>query len=195
MEPKPFSRACENNKSAILKQLEIDFANCSRVLEIGSGTGQHAVHFAAGLPHLIWQCSDQKQYHAGIHCWLSESTSENICPPIEFCIGQHDWPDMFVDGVFSANTAHIMQAGEAKLMMQMIGENLPTKGIFCQYGPFTQGGAFSSDSNLLFHQKLVSEGYGGYRDLDELRDWAPQLVLKKRLDMPANNVMLVWQKK
>ena len=85
---KPFSQACENNKRAILSVLERAFANCHQVLEIGSGTGQHAVFLAEYLPHLIWHTSDQPHYHAGITAWLTDSNVRNVKPPIAFTVGQ-----------------------------------------------------------------------------------------------------------
>ena len=191
---KPFSQACENNKAVILDALTSRFAQTRWVLEIGSGTGQHAVHFAQGLPHLIWQTSDQLQYHAGIELWLAEAMLPNVRAPLAFAIGEHTWPTDEFDAVFSANTAHIMQRHEVQLMMQQIAKNLPDDGIFCQYGPFTQGGQFNSQSNADFHQHLVSQGYGGYRDLDELQLWADGMALRDIATMPANNLLLTWRK-
>jgi cyclopropane fatty-acyl-phospholipid synthase-like methyltransferase len=194
MSDKPFCQPCENNKSAILEQLIIYFQHSNKVIEIGSGTGQHAVHFAAELPHLIWQCTDQLQYHHGINQWIAEYPLKNLRHPLEFTIGKHGWIDTSADAVFSANTAHIMQADEVKLMMEMIGQHLPEGGVFCQYGPFTQNGQFSSEGNMAFHSKLVAEGYGGYRDISELTEWGSELQLHKIVAMPANNLLLVWHK-
>ena len=191
---KPFSQACENNKAVILDALTSRFAQTRWVLEIGSGTGQHAVHFAQGLPHLIWQTSDQLQYHAGIELWLAEAMLPNVRAPLVFTIGEHTWPTDEFDAVFSANTAHIMQRHEVQLMMQQIAKHLPDDGIFCQYGPFTEGGQFNSQSNADFHQHLVSQGYGGYRDLDELQLWADGMALRDIATMPANNLLLTWRK-
>lgn len=195
---KPFSQACENNKRPILHVLERAFANTKRVLEVGSGTGQHAVFFAEHLPHLHWHCSDQAVNHAGIAAWLMASSVDNIEPPVSFTVGVDHFPQTAeagsFDGVFSANTAHIMQKAEIQSLMSMIAENLPHKGVFCQYGPFTQNGEFSSQSNLDFHQSLLARGYGGYRDIDELKTWAPSLQLQKVHTMPANNLVLEWHK-
>ena len=194
MADKPFSQACENNKAVILAKLQQMFANASRVLEIGSGTGQHAVHFANGLEHLIWQTSDQPHYHAGILQWLADAQLPNLREPLALTIGENDWPVGTFDGVFSANTAHIMQGDEVHEMMQGIDALLPVGGVFCQYGPFTQDGEFSSQSNADFHQHLVSQGYGGYRDIEELKSWAGAMQLVEIISMPANNLLLVWQK-
>lgn len=191
----PFSQACENNKAPILEQLIKWFDGRSHVLEIGSGTGQHAVHFAPRLPWLKWQTSDQPHYHAGIIQWLTAYPNENLRLPIALTIGENLWPSLNIDAVYSANTAHIMQREDVKRMMSMIDEALPSAGIFCQYGPFTQSGQFSSDSNQQFHIHLLNEGCGGYRDINELIEWAPNLTLREKIEMPANNLMLVWEKR
>lgn len=194
MSDKPFSQACENNKHVILEQLQRWLVNSRSVLEIGSGTGQHAVHFAKGLPEIRWQTSDQQQYHDGINLWLKESNLDNLIPPIVFKLGEDNWPNETYDAVFTANTAHIMQKNEVQLLMKQVTLNLPTDGIFCQYGPFIIDGQFSSQSNADFHQKLLDGGYGGYREISELTDWAKGLELIEQLDMPANNLLLVWRK-
>lgn len=192
---KPFSQACENNKQPILAELTQAFSNRSAVLEIGSGTGQHAVHFARHLPHLLWHTSDLVHNHDGINAWLAEARLDNLFPPVELMIGQHALPDIPFDGVYSANTAHIMFADEVALMMKSIGERLPAQGVFCQYGPFTRNGEFSSQSNLQFHHNLLSRGLGGYKDISQLQVWAEELLtLQQIIPMPANNLLLIWVK-
>lgn len=192
---KPFSQACENNKQPILAELSQAFANSKTVLEIGSGTGQHAVHFARNLPHLRWHTSDIAHNHEGINAWLAEARLDNLFPPVELMIGQHAFPDIPVDAFYSANTAHIMFADEVALMMKSIGERLPEHGIFCQYGPFTHNGEFSSQSNLQFHHKLLSRGLGGYKDISQLQAWSEGLLtLQQVIPMPANNLLLIWVK-
>lgn len=191
----PFSQACENNKQAILNILQLAFANINAVLEIGSGTGQHAVYFAKHLPHLSWQTADQFEYHAAIKHYLQHYPSPNLKAPITLKIPLDDIPENQYDGLFTANTAHIMQKSEVQHMMQTINRVLPENGVFCQYGPFTQNGEFSSLSNADFHQKLIDNGRGGYRDIEELQDWAEQLILDSIMQMPANNLMLIWQKR
>ncbi len=194
MQEKSFSQACENNKAAILHELVQHFATVNKVLEIGSGTGQHAVYFAHHLPHVLWQCGDQAQYHGGINAWIDEFPSANLQRPISMLLPEDAWPDAAYDGIFSANTAHIMQKEQIRFMMQHINTTLPRHGVFCQYGPFIVDGKFTSQSNADFHDVLVSSGYGGYRSIDELRDWAPDLSLTHIQQMPANNLLLVWRK-
>lgn len=191
---KPYSQACENNKHAILQVLSNAFSACKQVLEIGSGTGQHAVFFAKHMPHIVWHCADQPHYHEGINAWLSSEQLDNIKPPINLTIGKDPLPDIQVQGVFSANTAHIMQRHEVILLMKSVSEYLPSGGVFCQYGPFTIDGEFSSQSNIDFHASLIKRGYGGYRDINELESWAKGLVLAHIHPMPANNLLLEWHK-
>lgn len=191
---KPFSQACENNKRPIAQVLKQAFAGAGSVLEIGSGTGQHAVFMARQLPHVHWQTSDQPQYHAGIHQWLADEPSPNLLSPLTYQVGVDACPVSAVDGVFTANTAHIMQRHEVQQMMQDVQQVLPEAGVFCQYGPFTRSGEFSSQSNQDFHQQLLAQGYGGYRDISELESWAGSLSLVRIHTMPANNLLLEWHK-
>lgn len=194
----PFSQSCENNKAVILAVLSEALVEAKNALEIGSGTGQHAVYFAKNLPHLQWHCADQVQYHPGILAWIKEYPSANLIEPVSLKLPQDDWPTPKdsgeFDAYFSANTAHIMQKSEAYFLMQTINDKLPQGGVFCQYGPFTQNGEFNSQSNEDFHHRLLSEGYGGYRDINELIDWAPSLTLSDIIQMPANNLMLIWRR-
>ncbi|WP_432696431.1 DUF938 domain-containing protein [Marinobacterium sp. YM272] len=193
---KPFSPACENNKEPILEVLRDAFSDCSSVLEIGSGTGQHAVHFAAQLPHLRWQTSDLAENHQGILLWLEEAGLGNLHPPIELDVTQPDWPGGF-DAVFTANTTHIMPWPAVIEMISRIGELLPEGGVFCQYGPFNYAGRFTSDSNARFDLWLKQfDPARGIRDFEEVRDLARQAGLSLEADntMPANNRLLVWRK-
>jgi cyclopropane fatty-acyl-phospholipid synthase-like methyltransferase len=191
---KPFSQPCENNKDFIVEHLAQHFSKARRVLEIGSGTGQHAVYFAQQLPHLEWHTADQVEYHEGIIAWMNEFPNSNLHAPIPLSFPQHDLPDLTFDAIFSANTAHIMLRNQVADMMAKISASLPSKGIFCQYGPFLVNGKFSSKSNEEFHHKLIDSGRGGYRDIEELNAWAPALTLRHIHNMPANNLLLVWEK-
>ncbi|GAC15859.1 DUF938 domain-containing protein [Aliiglaciecola lipolytica] len=191
---KDFSQACENNKAPILEQLLVQFANQAKILEIGSGTGQHVAYFAPALPHLIWQPTDIPDNHGSINAWVEEAKCTNVLPPVPFFIGVDDWLFDDVSGVFSANTTHIMQPNEAKLMMETVAHHLPLSGIFCQYGPFNIDGKFTSHSNAQFDQSLRQRGYGGIRDIAELQQWAKPLSLLEMIQLPANNHLLVWQK-
>ncbi|MCE0492765.1 DUF938 domain-containing protein [Vibrio salinus] len=186
---------CERNKQPILEKLAVYFKYSSQVLEIGSGTGQHAVYFANHLPHLHWHTSDMPENHSSIHAWINESQLNNISPPVEFTIGCDPWPNIKVNAVFTANTTHIMQPEDARTMMELVAENLPEDGIFCQYGPMKIGGEYTSESNRKFDQTLKASGFGGIRSLDELKKWGNKMQLAEKIPMPANNFLLVWKMK
>ncbi|WP_438864860.1 DUF938 domain-containing protein [Neptunicella sp.] len=194
MNHRPFSQACENNKQPILDKLQLHFANVSQVLEIGSGTGQHAVFFAANLPHLHWHTSDMPSNHGGINQWLSAYPADNLHPPVDFTVGSDSWPCPQADAVFTANTTHIMQPDETRLMLQLIAENLPESGFFCQYGPFNVDGQYTSDSNREFDRYLHLQGCGGIWDIADLQAVSTELTLIEQYQLPANNMLLVWQK-
>lgn len=191
---KPFSQACENNKQPILDVLSRILVNRKCLLEIGSGTGQHAAYFAPRLPFLNWHTSDMPNNHLGIEAWLDDMQVSNLHRPIEFTIGINNWPERSFDAVYTANTTHIMQPSEAQLMMQLIADNLPFGGLFCQYGPFNFQGQYTSESNQAFDLHLKEQGCGGIRDIDELQRWAKPLVLIETVPMPANNFVLIWRK-
>jgi cyclopropane fatty-acyl-phospholipid synthase-like methyltransferase len=193
---KPFSQACENNRQPILKILNRVLADKKKLLEIGSGTGQHAVYFAPRLSHLEWHTSDMPDKHSGISAWIKEVAVNNLHQPLTFTIGadgNNIWPIANIDAVYTANTTHIMQPSEAQLMMQQVASNLPSGGIFCQYGPYTFQGRHSSESNKSFDQHIIEQGYGGIRDVEELILWANNMDLVEIVTMPANNFLLVWQ--
>jgi cyclopropane fatty-acyl-phospholipid synthase-like methyltransferase len=193
--PKPFSLACENNKGPILEVLREAFAGVREVLEIGAGTGQHAVHFAANLPHLSWQPSDRCENHPGIRAWAEEAGLANLRGPIALDVTAEDWNVGPVDGVFSANTAHIMHWFEVEAMFERLSGVLADDGVLVLYGPFHYGGRPTSPSNAAFDASLRARDPGmGVRDfeaVDALARAADLRLLDDRA-MPANNRTLVW---
>lgn len=196
MTPLPNSPACERNRQPILEVLQEEFRNRFRVLEIGSGTGQHAVFFAAALPQLTWQTSDLPENHEGILAWLWHARLENVLEPLALDVRKFDPEGLAFDAVFSANTAHIMSLDAVRCMFRFIGRVLEEGGVFCLYGPFNFGGSFSSDSNADFDASLKQRDPAmGIRDLEELDRFAAAAALSRvRLyAMPANNHIAVWQ--
>jgi cyclopropane fatty-acyl-phospholipid synthase-like methyltransferase len=191
---KQFSSSTERNKHPIFEQLSVYFKDRQSILEIGSGTGQHAIFFAPKMPHLTWHTSDMPESHASIQAWISESGSGNISNPTEFTVGQDAWPNVTIDAVFTANTTHIMQPQEAQIMMEMVAKNLPEGGVFCQYGPMMVNGEHTSDSNQAFNQSLRQGGFGGIPDINQLASWAEGMNLAAKIPMPSNNFLLVWKK-
>jgi len=194
---KPFSQACENNHSPIGAVLTRLFSTSASVLELGSGTGQHAVWFAPQLPHLHWQTSDRVENHSGINQWLDESGLENIGAPIALDISRDDWPTEPFDAVFSSNTAHIMAWPEVEIMFSQVAGTLSAGGLFCLYGPMKYSGVITAESNRAFDHRLKAnnprQGIREFNDLDQLALIAGMSLLEDN-SMPANNRLLVWQK-
>lgn len=195
---KPFAQSCENNQVAILAELERLLESGQRVLEVGSGTGQHAVYFGARMPRLIWQTSDQLQYHPGISLWLNEAGLSNVLAPIELDVRSVDWSGMAYHAVFTANSLHIMAADAAEKFVRQVSLALRPGGMFIAYGPFNYKGAFSSESNARFDIWLKQQNlHSGIRDFEVLNQCALQggMRLLEDITMPANNRLLVWEKK
>lgn len=193
---KPFSQACENNKQVILEQLQIAFAHAHTVLEVGSGTGQHAVYFGAAMPHLQWQTSDLVVNHEGIQAWLQEAALSNVLAPISLDVEQA-WPDIDIDAVYTANTLHIMSWSQVVALFEHLSQNLSSGGMLCVYGPFNYGGEFTSVSNKNFDAHLKAGNPNmGIRDFEKIHALAEEasLLLQNDIAMPANNHLLVYQK-
>lgn len=194
---KPYSEACEQNKLPILSVLQEIFTRPGTILEIGSGTGQHAVYFARRLPHLIWQPTDIAEHIPGIKLWLAEADLPNVRPPRVLDVAHQPWPVERADGVFSANTAHIMSWAEVENMFYGIGKILAAEEFFCLYGPFNYGGRYTSASNAQFGAWLKQhDPRRGIRNIDDLNRLAEQagLILAQDHPMPVNNRTLVWRK-
>jgi len=194
---KPFSEACEQNKQPILAVLQQHFAGIQSVLEIGSGTGQHAVFFASQLPHVRWLTSEVAELHGGIRAWLDEARLPNVLAPLELDVNQSVWPVDRVDAIFSANTVHIMDWPSVENMFAGIGRILQSQGVFCLYGPFNYQGRYTSESNARFDMWLKQrDPRSGIRDFEALNTLARQHGMTLHADhaMPANNRTLVWEK-
>lgn len=197
MNQKPFAESCEQNQQPILEILSIEFSDKKNILEIGSGTGQHAVYFSEKLPQLNWHTSERSENIPGIHAWLEDSNATNIVAPIELDVSKDQWPNTLFDGIFSANTAHIMSWQEVEKMFAGIGNVLKEGGCFCLYGPFNYENQYTSDSNARFDiwlkQQDPKRGIRDYNDLNKLAENAGMRT-KENYEMPANNRILVWQK-
>jgi len=194
---KPYSEACEENKEPILAVIAPLFSTARRVLEIGSGTGQHAVWFGAHLPHLVWQTSDVPASLPGIRQWLAQACLPNLPPPLSLDVAG-DWPVGPVDGVFSANTAHILGKSDVALLFRGVGRVLAPGAPFALSGPFRYDRRHTSESNARFDAWLKARHPRmGVRDLDDLRQLADTAGLDLVADhpMPVNNRTLVWQKR
>ena len=194
---KPFSESSAENREPILSVLREVFANCSEVLEIGSGTGQHAVYFGAELSHLSWQTADLPQHHAGIRMWLNEAALPNVLAPIALDVNRSDWLERRYDAVFSANTLHIVSWPEVEKFFAGVGTVLQPGGVLAVYGPFNYNGQFTSPSNARFDQWLKDrDPASGVRDFEAVDALAREqnLILERDIAMPVNNRTLVWRR-
>jgi SAM-dependent methyltransferase len=193
----PFSDACERNKVPILEILRQAFRHAGRVLEIGSGTGQHAVWFGQHLPHLLWQPSDVAEALPALRVRLEAEAPDNVLVPMALDVAVRPWPVSGVDGVFSANTLHIVSWPHVEHFFGGVGEVLATGGTLCVYGPFCYGGEFTTPSNAEFDQWLrLRDPASGVRDFEAVDTLAQAEGLALLADhaMPANNRCLVWRR-
>lgn len=193
---KPDAPSCAKNREPILGVLRDHFADCRAVLEIGSGTGQHAIFFAGQLPHLTWQTSDCPENLPGIAAWLADAALTNTPAPLAFNVLE-TWPERRVDAVFSANTLHIMPWPAVERLFARLPEILTEQAKLAIYGPFNYGGRFTSESNAAFDawlkEKAAHQGGRDFEAVDALAGQAGLRLLEDRA-MPSNNRCLVWQR-
>lgn len=194
---KPFSEACLRNQQPIADALKKLLPNPARLLEIGSGTGQHAVFCAQALPHIQWQTSDLPQHHEGMLKWIEDAALDNVLPPLVLDVDQA-WPLIDVDHVFTANTVHYIANTSVVNMFAQVSELLPEKGLFVIYGPVNVAGQFTSEGNAGLDEwlKTCVNPLAGIKDIADIEQLARDqgLALIDNLAMPANNRLLVLQK-
>lgn len=196
MQEKPYSASCERNRDPILGVLRDHFTHCRRVLEIGSGTGQHAVYFGAALPNITWQTSDRPAYHNAIRRWLADAGSDNVLPPLALDVSGL-WPPAQYDGIYSANTLHIMSWADVRALFDALPDVMAASAPLVIYGPFHYHGKPTSESNARFDADLRAQpGDMGIRDADAVNALAANAGLRWVADvaMPANNRCLVWRR-
>ncbi|QSX79114.1 DUF938 domain-containing protein [Agrilutibacter solisilvae] len=194
--PKPHSPSCDRNRDPILAVLRPHLAERRRVLEIGSGTGQHAVYFAQAMPWLTWQCSDVADHLPGIGQWLDGAALPNTPAPIALDV-RGTWPGSRFDAVFSANTLHIMGWPEVETLFARLPDVLETEATLAVYGPFNYGGAYTSESNREFDAWLKArDPASAIRDFEAVDALARGIGLRlvDDVEMPANNRTLVWRR-
>jgi cyclopropane fatty-acyl-phospholipid synthase-like methyltransferase len=193
----PFSEACERNKDQILRVLRGAFAHCAQVLEIGSGTGQHAVYFAHHLPQLRWQPSETAENLEALRARIVAEGPANLAVPLLLDVRAHPWPLAEVDGVFSANTLHIMSWPAVQDFFGGVGRLLSSAGVLAVYGPFRYAGRYTSESNDAFDRYLQErDPLSGMRDFEAVHALAQKegLELDSDHDMPAHNQTVVWRR-
>jgi len=195
---KPFAPACERNQQVIAEVLAMVVEDRAlTVMEMGSGTGQHAVYFAEKMPHLTWCPTDLADNHKGIRQWLADAALPNIAQPVRYEVGKDDWPELDADLVFTANTLHIMSVDLVQHWIRDLGQHLKTGAMVMIYGPFKYQGRYTAESNATFDQWLKAEDHRrGIRDFEQLDEWMIQQGLKLVVDisMPANNQILLYER-
>lgn len=195
---KPVAPACERNQQSILDVLQKIIVKTDRnLLEVGSGTGQHAVFMAPEFSHLHWHTSDLVENHCGIEMWMEEAKIKNLSGPHEYETGKSPWVNVDADVVFTANTLHIMAWENVLVLIKHLGENLKAGARVVVYGPFNYAGKFTSKSNEQFEQWLKMEGeHRGIRDFEKVATEMLHagLSLLEDFTMPANNRILVFRK-
>jgi cyclopropane fatty-acyl-phospholipid synthase-like methyltransferase len=193
----PLSEACERNKAPILAVLRAALAERTQVLEIGSGTGQHAVYFAAHLPHLTWYPTERLAYLSDLAARVKLEGAPNLRAPTVLDVNQTVWPVRKVDAIFTANTLHIMSWSDVTAMYKGLDAVLAPRGMLCIYGPFRYGGAYTAESNREFDKMLTErDRLSGLRDIEELTSLGQRHGLRLQMDhdLAANNRLLLWVK-
>ena len=194
---KRFSQAAENNRQPVLEQLKRFLTAPATVLEIGSGTGQHATYFSEQLPHLTWQTTDLAINHESISAYVTDCAHENVLPPLVLDVCQRPWPVETIDVLYSANTLHIMPWQAVVAMFEALGNYLTKDAMVIFYGPFKYGGSFTTASNQIFDASLRSQDpHMGVRDIENIMALCEEikLVLVEDIAMPANNQLLVFKR-
>ncbi|MDH3634825.1 MAG: class I SAM-dependent methyltransferase [Gammaproteobacteria bacterium] len=191
----PFAEAAEQNKTVIFEAIKPYLTG--DILEIGSGTGQHAVFFASQIPEIRWQTSELESSLPVIEAWIRDSKLENLPPPIELdVLGK--WPEAQYDVIYSANCLHIMGEAAVEKTVEGAAARLKPDGVFAVYGPFNYAGNYTSESNARFDAFLKSrDSASGIRDFEWIDEMASRvnLELVQDVDMPANNRCLIWKKR
>ncbi len=194
----PSAPAAERNFEPILGVLRGEFADVRRVLEIGSGTGQHAAGFARELPWLDWQPTEVESQVPVVARWVGAMSLPNLKSPLELDVDASCPLDERYDGAFSANTAHIMSEASVARSFELLGACLEDGARYCLYGPFKEHGEFSTDSNERFDAHLRQiESAMGIRDIEALDAYARKAALERirQYAMPGNNLIVVYEKR
>ncbi len=197
MDTKPFSQACENNKMPILEVISSYFKAGDQVLEIGSGTAQHASYFCQKMPQVSWIPTEIPENFKILEFCLEDEDLDNLASPMVLDVRQESWPANELDGLYSANTLHIMPEAFNADFFRGAGEVLKSDAFLCVYGPFKYLGKFTSESNAGFDEWLKErDPLSGIRDFEKINQLAADrgFALVEDRIMPANNQCLVWRK-
>jgi SAM-dependent methyltransferase len=192
-----WSPSAERNRQPIADVLSRVLPQPGIVLEVGSGTGQHAVHFGRVMPDLTWQPSEQDaDCLRSISAWASIEALPNVRPPLYLDIADERWPIEAADAVVSINLIHIARWSATHALLRGASSILPAAGLLCLYGPYRVGGKHTSASNRAFDAQLQAvNAEWGVRDLDEVSNEANAggLEFVRTFEMPANNLIVVFR--
>jgi hypothetical protein len=193
-----FAPATQRNREPILAVLREELPASGLVLEVASGTGEHAVHFALALPHLQWQPSDpSSEALASIAAWREMEGAPNLLAPVELDAASETWPVTQADAMVCINMVHISPWTATEGVMRGAGRVMATGAPLVLYGPYRRAGYPLEPSNGAFDESLKArDPRWGLRDLDEVADCAAAngLGLTRVVEMPANNLMVVFRK-
>ncbi|WP_082716365.1 MULTISPECIES: DUF938 domain-containing protein [Burkholderia] len=191
--------ATERNREPILDVLKRVLPVRGTVLEIASGTGQHAIHFAAALPDLVWQPTDtEAAARASIAAWAADAALPNLRAPLALDVCVEPWPLAAADAIVCINMIHIAPWAAACALFDGAARVLPDGGVLYLYGPYRRGGAHTAESNAQFDAQLRSRDPAwGVRDLETVAELgrAADLALDEIVEMPANNLSVVFRKR
>ena len=192
---KRFSEACNRNQAPILAVLKEVLPDTGRVLEIGSGTGQHAAYFSRSLPDLAWQPSDLAEALPSIEAWREESGAPNLNPPMVIdLLGNNDTPSR-VDAIVCINTAHIVAWTGVECLFSIAANILEPKGVLYFYGPYRYPDHALEPSNVAFDRWLKEQNsVSGIRDYAAVESLAESngFILGGDRSMPSNNRSIWW---
>ena len=194
----PYSQASENNKEPILKVLERVFADRRSVLEVGSGTGQHATYLASVLQHLSWQPTELSAHLPMLLPRCQQAAVPNLVTPVGLDVCDMPWPGLMFDAVFTANTLHIMSFDSVRALFNSLADLAHRDMCLAVYGPFNYCGQYTSDSNARFDQSLATrDPASAIRDFEQVDALARSagFILQEDNEMPANNRLLVWRRR
>ena len=197
MDGLPFSQACENNKQPILDRIQPLLQDREQVLEIGSGTGQHAVHIAAAMPKLTWLPTEIESQLPVLNPRCDAFAGTNIAAPAALDVCARPWPLPVPDAMYTANTLHIMPWSAVESLFEWLAAHAPDGFLLLVYGPFNYGGHYTADSNARFDEWLKErDPLIGIRDFEVVDALATQAGLSLIGDevMPANNRLLAWRR-
>jgi len=192
-----FSPSCERNQAALLAELTAIFSTKQYILEIGSFSGQHAIHFSENIPNINWQPSDVEEHLPALVQNLAEASLENCQKPIVLNVTEsHHWPTAQYEAIFTANTLHIMSWQDVQKLFDNINKVCKKGTLLCIYGPFKYQGKFTSVSNADFQSWLQNRDLNsGIRDFEKVNELAVEqgFTFVSDINMPANNQLLTWQ--